>query len=75
MQRETGFSPEAWGVEEVDINDSVVHIIVTMASTESMKAALATTNNKLSFRKAVQRTTDALSLQGLTGEDLPADGS
>ncbi|HCF2447116.1 TPA: hypothetical protein NIA45_004785 [Pseudomonas aeruginosa] len=72
VQRETGFSPAAWGVEQVEINEDVVHMIVPVATTESMKAALANTNNELNFRKAVQRATEALSQQGLTAEDLPA---
>lgn len=72
VQRETGFSPAAWGIEEVEINDSVVHMIVPVATTEAMKAALETTNKELNFRKAVQRATEALSQQGLSGEDLPA---
>ena len=72
VQRETGLSPAAWGVEEVMINDSVVHMIVPVATTEPMKAALAATSNELNFRKAVQRATEALSQQGLTGEDFPA---
>lgn len=71
VQRETGFSPTAWRVEQVEINEDVVHMIVPVATTEPMKAALARTNKELNFRKAVQRATEALSQQGLSAEELP----
>ena len=71
VQRESGFTPAAWSVVQVEINDSVVHMIVPVATTEKMKAALAATNNELNFRKAVQRSTEALIQQGLGKEDLP----
>ncbi|WP_092320623.1 hypothetical protein [Pseudomonas saponiphila] len=67
--RQTGISPTAWNVV---VDDSGVSVIVPLASTVEAKEKFETLNHTLNFRKAVQRSIEAMSSVGCTAEDCPA---
>lgn len=69
VTRETGHVAAGWDIVSTD---GGVQMIVPVASSTDAKALFEKLNNKLNFRKAVQRTTEAFSHCGITEEQCPA---
>ena len=69
ITRQAGISPTAWNVV---VHDSGVNVIVPVAATIEAMEKFEQLNHTLNFRKAVQRSLEALSSVGCTAEDCPA---
>lgn len=71
IERQTGLTPSSWDLMPLVVGDQTVQTLIPVPSTVPEKEAFRALNTELAFRKAVQRTTEAMSHVGMSGEDLP----
>lgn len=68
VTRQAGFAPAGWDIQE---HESVMMVVPVAGSVEA-KEKFETQNHVLNFRKAVQRSIEAMSHMGCSADDCPA---
>jgi hypothetical protein len=71
VQRESSFAPAGWDLVERCEGEQAIQMVVPVPGTLEAKSAFEQLNHYLNFRKAIQRSTEAMSHQGCTGDDCP----